>query len=431
MNNKQIQVQPRGMQDAVALAFARLHGDSFRYVARWNRWMQWDGMRWREERTHLAFDKARALLRASSDGAAKADAKTVAAIVTLAQADRMIAATHDQWDRDPWQLGTPGGIVDLRTGELRAASPDDYISKTTAVTPNSSCPIPLWRGFLERATNGDWRLQFYLQRVSGYMLTGDISEEAMFFSHGGGGNGKGTFWETVAGVMGDYHKPASMGMFTATQDRHATEVASLCGARLVTASETEEGRRWDENKIKTLTGGGLITAHFMRQDPFQFVPQFKLSVDSNHRPRIRTVDEAIRRRMNLIPWLVTIPKHERDRELKHKLRDEWPGILAWMIRGCRMWQSKGLNPPPVVVAATEEYLAAEDRVQSWLEECCKCEKQLWSSSSMIWQSWKDRALHACEYVETQRWLIDKLQDRGFTREKRNGVRGLCGLQVVS
>jgi putative DNA primase/helicase len=378
------------------------------------------------------LDKARVLLRERRDGAAKADAKTVAAVVTLAKADRMIVATIDQWDRDPWQLGTPGGTVDLRTGELRAASSDDYISKITAVVPDQKCPIPLWRKFLKRVTNGDWKQEFYLQRVSGYVLTGDTSEEALFFSHGGGANGKGTFWETVAGVMGDYHTTASMGMFTATmQDRHATEIASLCGARLVTASETEEGRRWDENKIKQLTGGGRVPARFMRQDPFEFVPQFKLSVDSNHKPRIRTVDEAIRRRMNLIPWLVTIPKDERDRRLKQRLRKEWPGILAWMIRGCRNWQRKGLDSPPTVVTATEEYLTAEDRVQTWLEECCECGKSKWSSSNMIWTSWKDRALHTCEYVETQRWLIDKLQDRGFTREKRHGVRGLCGLQVVS
>jgi putative DNA primase/helicase len=423
-------VHGRGMQDAVALAFARCYGETFRYVAKWNRWLEWDGVRWRFEDTLNAFDKARALLRASSDGAAKADAKTVAAVVTLARADRLIAATHEQWDADPWLLGTPKGTVDLRTGELGAASPDDYITKITAVAPDRNCPTPLWRKFLDRVTNGDRELQRYLQRVCGYALTGDISEEALFFSYGTGANGKGTFWETAARILRDYHKVASMGMFLwSAQDRHPTEMASLQGARLVTAMETQHGRHWDEEKVKALTGGDTISARFMRQDPFQFVPQFKLAPSGNHRPRIRNVDEGIRRRMNLIPWLVTIGKGERDGKLKQKLKREWPGILAWMIEGSLEWQRLGLAPPPAVVGATEEYLAAEDTLGQWLTERCRQGADKWVATDELFRSWKLWCARAREWPGSKNQFAQKLVERAFTLRKYGGQRGVAGLEL--
>jgi putative DNA primase/helicase len=194
---------------------------------------------------------------------------------------------------------------------------------------------PSPRAFLSKITNGNAELSEYLARMAGYCLTGSTNEHALFFCYGTGANGKTTLVNAITGCIGDYHRTAPIETFTQSHnDRHPTELAALRGARLVTAVETEEGRRWAESKIKALTGGDAIAARFMRQDFFEYVPQFKLLIAGNHKPGLRSVDEAIRRRFNLVPFTVTIPPEERDEGLPEKLKAELPGILAWMIRGC-------------------------------------------------------------------------------------------------
>ena len=190
-------------------------------------------------------------------------AQTVAAVERLAKADRRLAATAEQWDVDPWLLNTPGGVVQLRTGQLRPHDPLDYMTKITAVAPGGDCP--LWERFLDRVTAGDKELAAFLQRMAGYALTGDVSAHALFFAHGGGANGKSRFVEAIAGILAGYHRTSPIETFVASHsDRHPTELAALQGARLVTATETEQGRRWAESRIKALTGGDKIAARFMR-----------------------------------------------------------------------------------------------------------------------------------------------------------------------
>ena len=196
----------------------------------------------------------------------------VAAIINLARSDRRLAATIEQRDTDQWLLNTPAGTIDLRTGRLRAHRASDYITKITAMAPDRKCPIPLWLAFLDRVTSKDVELIAFLQRMSGYSLTGSIQENALFFFHGTGANGKRTLVNVLTGILGDYHNTAPIETFTASHtDHHPTDLAGLRGARLVTSIETEEGRRWAENKIKALTGGDKIAARFMRQDFFHFI----------------------------------------------------------------------------------------------------------------------------------------------------------------
>lgn len=190
----------------------------------------------------------------------------------------------------------------------------------------------------------------------------------MIFCSGTGANRKSTFISATTGCIGDYHRVAPLETFTAANnDRHPTELAGLRGARLVTSVETEEGRRWAESKVKSLTGGDKIAARFMRQDVFDYLPAFKLLIAGNHKPGLRTVDEAIRRRLHLLLFTSSIPPEIRDEKLVEKLQAEWPGILAWAIRGCLDWQRQGLDPPPVVKAATTEYLEAEDALSAWIK----------------------------------------------------------------
>ena len=322
-----------------------------------------------------------------------ASAKTVSAVERLARADRRLAATISQWDHDPWLLNTQTGVVDLRTGRIRTHAPIDYMTQICAVGPEGSCPT--WLTFLDRITNGDAELQSYLQRLAGYCLTGSTREEALFYGHGSGSNGKSKFLGAIGGMMADYHVVAPIETFTISSgEHHPTELAGATCARLVTSIETEQGRRWAESRIKQLTGGDPIAARFMRQDFFTYTPQFKLLIAGNHRPGLRSVNQAIRPRFNLIPFLVTIPEHERDLNFGERLRVEWPGILAWAIEGALQWQQLNLAAPECVRVATAEYLENEDAFTSWLDESCERKPGAWCLTTRLyasWRSWTEKA----------------------------------------
>jgi putative DNA primase/helicase len=431
---------PQFSDDALALRFAERYGNELRYVAKWSQWLRWTGTRWLFDDTLAAFDRARLICReaASECNEAKlpkelASAKTVAAVERMARSDRRLAATVEQWDADPRLLNTPDGVIDLRTGKMRKHRADDYITRMTAVAPTGACP--LWHAFLDRITGGDKALQEYLQRVCGYALTGLTREHALFFLYGTGANGKGTFINTIAGILGDYHRTAPIETFTVVYlDRHPTDLAGLRGARLVTATETEEGRHWAEAKIKTLTGGDTISARFMRQDFFEYTPQFKLIISGNHKPGLRSVDEAIRRRFNLLPCTVTIPEHERDKELGEKLKAETAAILQWMIKGCLDWQERGLAPPDAVTAATAAYLEAQDSFSSWLDECCDRDPNAWERSLALFESWKIFAERGGQFVgdaKTFRARLECCDGVSFKRERHTKRAGFQGLRLRS
>lgn len=428
-------IAPAFSDDALTRQFSDRYGDDLRYVAKWGRWLRWSGCRWQFDDTLAVYDLARISCREAAaecnkprDATAIASAKTIAAVERLAKTDRRHAATVDQWDADPWLLNTPDGTFDLRTGNVRAHCREDFITHLTPTAPNGTCPI--WKGFLERVTDGDNELQAFLQRMVGYSLTGITREHALFFLFGLGANGKSVFINTVSGVLGEYHRTAPMEVFVASHsDRHPTELAMLRGARLVTAVETEEGRRWAESRIKSLTGGDRIAARYMRQDFFEFTPQFKLLVAGNHKPSLRSVDEAIRRRLHLIPFTVTIPPDERDELLAHKLKDEWPGILAWAIEGAVEWGMTGLQPPERVREATETYLSEEDAFIAWAEECCERDPNSWEKTSDLFRSWKCWAERSGEQVGSQKAFSQTLASRDFKREKRRDGRGFYGLRI--
>jgi len=430
-------VTPAFSDDALAQRFADQHEGGLRFIAAWGQWYRYDCTRWRQDDKLHAFDRARVICRAASaecNGkdaakAALASAKTVAAVERLARSDRRIAATIDQWDADPWLLNTPDGVIDLRTGTMRAHRADDYMTKLTAVGPRGDCTRFL--AFLDRITRGDPELVVYLRRALGYALTGITREHALFFGYGTGANGKSVLLSTVAGLLGDYHKTAPIETFTASSsDRHPTDLAMLRGARLVTATETEEGRQWAEARVKQLTGGDRVSARFMRQDFFEFIPQFKLFIAGNHRPGLRSVDEAIRRRLHLIPFAVTIPAEERDSELTENLKTEWPGILAWIIEGCLEWQTEGLGARQAVTAATAEYLESEDAIAAWIDERCERKPDAWAASSMLFASWAEWATAAGEALGSQRKLNQKLVDRKFSKHRLNTGEGFYGLCVL-
>jgi putative DNA primase/helicase len=426
---------PQFSEEALALRFSRKYEDVLRYVDRLRRWLRWDGTRWVEDDTMKVFDLARGICRDASAECSNTEKATAmrlaskatsAAVERLAEADRRHAATVPQFDANPWILNTPTGTVDLRTGEIREHRPADYITKITLAGPGGDCP--LWHQFLDRITNGDVDMKSFLQRMVGYALTGSIREHALFFLYGTGANGKSVFLSVISDLLGNYAKTAPVSSFTAsTNEQHPTDIAGLRGARFVTANETEEGARWAESKIKSLTGGDKISARFMRRDFFEFTPEFKLVITGNHQPSLRSVDEAIRRRLHLVPFTVTIPEDERDATLKEKLREEFEGILAWAIQGCLDWQHQGLDPPSAVREATADYMAAEDAIGRWTEDRCVIEKQFWTSAGALFEDYQKWCEKTGELGGSQKRFTQKLEARGFRRQRTNRAKGFAGI----
>lgn len=425
---------PGFTDDALALDFTQRHAADWRYIAGWGCWLHWNGMRWFKETTLKAFDLARRICREASArcfqpkiAAKVASAATVAAVERLARSDRRHAATTEEWNQDPWLQNTPDGKVDLRTGIGTPHDRADYMTKMTTASPRGECP--LWRGFLRDVTDRDEELQAYLARMAGYCLTGVTFEHALFFLFGVGANGKSVFINTLVAIMGDYAATAPMDTFLESRnDRHPTDLAGLMGARLVAAIEVDAGRRWAESKIKSLTGGDKISARFMRQDFFEYKPQFKLLIAGNHKPSIRDVDEAMRRRLHLIPFVVTIPPEKRDKTLPDRLLAEKDGILRWALEGCLEWQRIGLQPPRSVVNATAEYFQAEDVLGRWIEERCLVNPNAVCSTDELYQAWKTWAEKAGEFVTPLKKFAEDLAQRGFQRRsdgRRRGFRGIA------
>lgn len=430
-------IRPPGFtDDALALEFTERYAEDWRYVAAWGYWLHWDGSCWRRENTLRAYDLARLVCRGAAVRCNKAklaaklaSANTVAAVERLSRADRRHAATTDQWDRDPWILNTTSGVADLHTGQTRAHGRLDYMTKLTAAGIGDEQGNPeRWLTFLNDVTNADQELQRYLARMAGYALTGVTTEHALFFLYGTGANGKSVFLNTLAAVLGDYATNAPMDTFMETRtDKHPTDLAGLRGARLVTSIEVEKGRRWAEAKIKSLTGGDKISARFMRQDFFDYKPQFKLLVAGNNKPSIRDVDEAMRRRLHLVPFTVTIPAEKRNHALAEQLLEERDGILRWAIEGCLDWQRIGLNPPACVLSATEEYLESEDALGRWIQDECQLNPNARAATDELYQSWKAWGEKYGEHIGSMRKFSDDLCKRGFKRARSNRERIFIGI----
>jgi putative DNA primase/helicase len=231
-------------------------------------------------------------------------------------------------------------------------------------------------------------------------------------------------------ILADYAVTATMDTFTASSgDKHSTDIASLKGARVAAGSETSAGKRWDEQRIKSLTGGERVTARFMRKDNFTFVPQAKLIFIGNHQPELRDVGKAMKRRILMVPFLVT-PK-QIDMALGEKLRREAPAILAWMIEGCLAWQRDGLAAPAVVRAATDEYFENEDSYGKWARECVVFDRAGTVTSQELFQSYQEWAYPKKEVVGSLKRLSQALIAKGWSRwqDPKTRQMGFSGVRL--
>lgn len=416
-------------EDALASEFTKRHGDELRYVDAWGKWMRFDGARWREDLTLAVYDTARTVCRhmAVDDGVSVTmrrqitSAKTVAAVERLAQSDRLHAAVVEQWDNDDFLLNTPAGTVDLRTGALRPHRRSDYLTKLTGVAPDFEHEGALWLTFLDEVTLSNGELAKYLQRVVGYCLTSDVREHALFFFYGEGANGKNTFTDALQFVLGDYAKTIPSETLMIRGNRHPTELANLLGVRLAISSEIDEGEHWAEARLKSLTGDETISARFMRQDFFQFKKTHKHVVVGNHKPALRHVDDAMRRRLHLIPWKARFDEERCDRDMGRKLKAEGGSILAWAIRGCARWLKEGLNAPEIVCSTTSEYLAGQDTFSQWLEESTVIRVELSERSRRLYTSFRLWKQARGERVPSEKSFSSLLERRFQRKHTRDGT----------
>jgi len=412
-----------------------LHGRDLHYCYGHNRWFVWDGKHWAIDESGAVTRKAKATIRElytdagslTDSGERKAVAQwamrsesdhLLRSMVSQARSEPSIPIQLKEFNKDPWKLNVLNGIVDLQNGTLEPHKRDDLISKLASVEYQEDKSCPLWKSFLERVLDGDEDLISFVQRAVGYALTGSVREQVFFLLYGTGANGKSTFLETLRALLGDYAQHSEFSTFLSRKsDGPRNDIARLNGARLVTAQEIENGRRFSETTLKQLTGEDTVTARFLYTENFEFKPTFKLFLAANHKPIIRGTDLAIWRRVCLIPFTVTIPEKEQDKELAAKLRGELPGILNWALEGCRQWQAVGLKPPKAVTDAIEVYRSEMDILGQFLAERCIHSKMFQATAKELYQAYLRWCEEAGDKAISKRAFGLALAERGLIKSK--------------
>jgi putative DNA primase/helicase len=429
--------------------FVDRHGEDLRYVTQAGRWLIWDDRRFVEDEVNGVLYLARMVARDIYKEALEADGDRreelqrhwrnsereprIRAMVTLAAADPMIAVRASRLDADPLAFNCLNGTLDLEKIELREHSRRDHITKLAPVLYDPTATAPTWNAFQQRICDGDRDLIEYKQRLCGYCLTGLTSEQSLYIGHGTGANGKSTEVNVLRDLYGDYSTVADTSTFlTKRGGGIPNDVARLRGARFVSAVETDANRALAEGLVKQVTGGDAMVARFLFREFFEFLPQFKVWLCVNHKPRIRGSDHAIWRRIHLIPYSVRIPAEEQIPDFHRQLEPELSGILNWCLDGLRLWREGGLEPPKAVLEATAEYKAESDILADFFEERCVQAPNASAYAKDIYKSYKTWAQDAGEQVYSQRKLGEFLVERGFRRKTgTGGYVKYTGLAVIA
>lgn len=311
-------------------------------------------------------------MRMLSHAEASESKRAQEAMIGLAAHMRPISCKADVFDRDPWLLNTPTGIVDLRSdGGISFPDPAALLTRVTRASVGETSAAPTWLRFLDEITCGDAELRDYLQRAIGMSLVGIQRDHVFMFLYGSGRNGKGTFLNALLHAIGDYGMTLPPDILIEKKfESHPTELADLEGCRIAVGSEVPKGKAWDQVRIKALSGGDRIRARRMRQDFVEFSASHTFWISGNDQPRVDSQDNGIWRRMRLVPFRADIPKEAENPDLAVMLEAERDGILAWALDGCRLYLERGLGSCAAVADATEEYKRNEDLVGEFLADCC-------------------------------------------------------------
>jgi P4 family phage/plasmid primase-like protien len=430
-------------EDGTALALVELYGDEIRYCPQRGRWLLWDGARWAWDGAEGVREMVRSIARALPEGDGWSSHKRralsasgVNGITRLAQSDTRVVVDLEDLDSRPLELNTPGGIVDLTTGILRPSDPTSLHTRLTACTPDPDANVTEWTTFLGQTFESAPELVGYMQRLLGYSATGVVRDHVLPFAVGGGGNGKGVTLETATKVLGDYATTAPSAFLMAKAfGAHETEIARLSGARMVLCSEVDSEARFDEPRVKQLTGGDTLTARFMRQDHFTFTPTHKLWLMGNFRPMVKAGGHSFWRRLRLLPFLHTVTDGERVDDLQgYYSTTHGPAVLAWIIAGAVDYLSGGLRDPEVVKVATADYAADQDTVKRFLEECCHIGggAAVKIKTGLLRTAYERWCFQAGEEPVTAKALSTALgNERGVTLLRSHGARFYEGMTLLA
>ena len=430
------------------------HGNHLRFVTRWEKPIAFTGTHWQVDEDGAAYRYAvetmrdlkkqaaempeedrNAALKLFKHATSSESHKKLAAMIAMAAKVKGACVSPDMLDLNPWLYNVRNGTLDTRTGELRPHKRGNLITKVCPIDYDPSATCPSFQKFLDTIFECKGGLIAFVRRMIGYTITGCTGERAMFIFHGSGANGKSTLLGVLRDLLAGYATqiPAESLMVKNNGGSIPNDLARLKGARFVSALESDEGRRLAEGLVKQLTGGeDVITARFLRAEFFDFKPEFKLYMGTNHKPEIRGTDPAIWARIKLIPFNYVVPPDQRDQSLSAKLKVELPGILNWALEGCLEWQRDGLGVPDEVVQATESYRGDMDRLGDFIAEKCTSDASLHASASTLYDTYKSWCAANNEEPFNQTKFGRKLNDRGFTSGRDNfGRKKWLGVGILN
>lgn len=425
----------------IASAFTHVHGEPFAYSDTRKLWRQFRDGCWHEDTT-LALRRAiRDFLRSITAVRRKSkDRAKLGSIGFLDAVERklriLLAVDEDIWDADPFLLNCPGGTIDLRLDPpiFRGHEREDYLTKMAGCDPGGNCPK--WRAFVDFVAQGDEDLQLYLQQLCGYSLVGTTDEQIFCFFWGEGNNGKSVFREVWRHVLGSYAGTCASDALTARPfEQHPEQLMVFRGTRLVLSSELATGAKWHESRLKDITGGDKMTARLMRENSVEFPVGALLIVTGNEKPELRSITDAIKRRLHLVPWLATVSNVIKRYE--EQLKPEASGILQWMIDGYKDWRTRGLQRPAKVSEATDEYVAEQDYTAQWLGECTIITPGNRENNGVLFRSWEKWAKGRGAYVGNATSLGQRIartaNEKGhkiYRRWKVGAKRGFENIELI-
>jgi putative DNA primase/helicase len=428
-----------------------LYGNQIRYDHTREIFLLWNQRIWKQDQTaemhRLARKVAKARYQAGADmptdteerQAAKKrfsafaitseSARQVEQMIKSVRALAALATTINDWDSDPFLANAGEVTLDLNAGTARENRQADYITKTLGTEYDATAQAPRWLQFLDEVFADDKELIAFVQRAIGYALTGDIREQVIFLLYGGGANGKSVLLSILNRLLGDYAGSTPFDTFDSETSEARQDLAKLHGTRLVTVIETEEDRRLAEARVKSVTGGDLVTARKLYSESFDYKPQFKLWIAMNHKPRIHGTDRGIWRRIKLIPFTQNF-EGRADDTLETKLVAELPGILNWALEGLRAWHAQGLGSCRAVDQATEEYRQESDIIGQWLEDRTIAGEGMHISADAAYKdfaAWKGMV----SKFENTTWFGRRMSERGHKSEKKGGKKVYLGLGLLA
>lgn len=442
-----------------ARCFVREYSGKFLWVPSWKSWLAWDGRRWKSDDGNVLIHQAvfrllEEVMPAFAESMSSAQRrefdnhlersqaqKQITSLIGLAKP--LLAVNISELDSDPMLFNCKSGTIDLRTGKCRTHDPTDKITLYTDCEVDSDSEPVRWNQFISEVfadSTGSPRpeLESYVQRALGYSLTGDVSEQCLFMCHGSGANGKTTFMSVIQKMLGEYGHTADEAVMLSRQSKaNSDEIAELCGKRFVVTSEPDKKERLNESRVKQLTGSGRLRAMRKFESAFEFDPTHKLWMDTNYAPRMTGSDFAMQRRVHKISFdrkFVDASKAQlgdgvKDPNLAKALEAELPAILNWILAGVKAWQSNGLNPPEVVVQATEDYMAENDPIGRFLTEEAFDKPDSKVTVKDIYRhyvNWADR--EGIKHMMAKNTVAKELASRGYESCKYAGERAYSGLE---